>query len=100
VALTPPSFPAGSYKVQIGNLAWVQDVGVNRADIVGAIDRLTASGWFTAGIGAALKAHEGGLHGPQGLRTICDIASEVAAVKVVEEEAAERDLLSADATSG
>jgi hypothetical protein len=91
--LAPPSFPAGSYKVQIGNIAWVQDVGVSPADIVDAIDRLTASGRFTAGIGAALKAHEAGLHGAQGLRTICDIASEVATVKIVEDEVREEALL-------
>jgi hypothetical protein len=66
----PPAKPHHSFKAHIAAAGAAHGVPLGIGDIHGAIDSLTQAGHFTPGQGAALKAHNGPLHGQAGVNTM------------------------------
>lgn len=76
---SPPSTApkAPNYKAHVLGVAGMHGTG-SVDHVHAAIDAATNAGAFTPGQGAALKAHNGPLHGPQGAHTIATLGTTLA----------------------
>lgn len=76
--MQPPQ-PHHNFKAHIAAAGAAHGVPLGTGDIHAAIDTLTQKGQFSPAQGAALKAHNGPLHGAAGVHTMHSITSQALA---------------------